>query len=276
MDVNLLPIVYWKDMFEERGLEVPTTIDEAVAISDEFNAEGIKPIVSMFGEAWPQVDIFVYFVRAADASGTLMDKAMVGEASWEDPLFKEALQAFVTLQTEKVFPNNIMEMVWGDSLDMFNKKEAAMVYPVGQFGLNSFPKEAIDNDELGTMPFLKLHAEDKEMITGGASAMTCVNIDSPNVDAAVTFLKFINGPVGQEAEFDILRTPPGSLVDKKSDVNLFNIQTDMQNNMEVGYRRINSAELYAGVQDVIARALLGDNIDELLAELEAISQEVNK
>lgn len=275
MDVNLLPIIYWKEMFESRNLEVPTTIDEAVEIADVLNADGITPLVSMFGENWSQVDIFVYLVRAGDPDNTILDDAMVGEESWTHPLFKEALEGMVKLRDEKVFPNNIMELLWGNCLDSFNKKEAAMVYPIGQFGLGSLDQEALANDEIGTMPFLKLHAEDREMITGGGSAMTCVNADGENIATALAFLKFMNSEVGQEAEFDILRTPPGSLVTKESDIPLFTLQTNMQNNMEVGYRRINSPELYKGVQDAIANAMLGDNIDDVLADLEAISQKVN-
>lgn len=45
--------------------------------------------------------------------------------------------------------------------------------------------------------------------------------------------------------------------------------------MYVGYRRIESPEIYKGIQDAIAKVMLGDNIDDVLAELEAISQEVN-
>lgn len=275
MDVNLLPIIYWKDMFQSRGLKVPTTIDEAIAVADKLNKDGIIPIVSMFGEKWSQVDIFVYLVRAADSTKNLIDRAMTGKAPWTDPLFKEALQAFVKLRDAKVFPKNVMELLWGNCLDMFNKKQVAMVYPVGQFGLGSLPPDALKNDEIGTMPFFKLHASDRNMITGGGSAMTCVNAKSPNKGAAIAFLKFINGPVGQEAEFDILRTPPGSLVTKKSTIPLFTIQTNMQNTMEVGYRRIDSPDLYKGVQDSIDRAMLGDNIDTILRDLEAISRKVN-
>ncbi len=276
MDVNHLPIVYWKEMFNSRGLQPPQTIDQLISVSNALSKDGITPLTSMIAEKWPQIDIFVALVRAADPQNNLIDKAVVGVESWENPLFKEALQTIVELKTEGVFPQNIMELTWADCLDRFNKKETGMVYPIGQFGLGSLPKEALDNDALGSIPFPKMHSGDRTLLTGGLSIAMSVNAATENPDTAVDFLKYCNSPFGQEVVFDSMRTPPGNVVDKKSDIALFNLQTKNQATMEVAYRRIDNPDLYKALGDGIDQALLGGNIDEILGRIEQVSREVNE
>lgn len=275
LDVNHLPIVYWKEMFESRGLEAPETIEDLIAVSETLSADGIIPLTTMISEKWPQVDIFVALARGADSSNEMIDKAVLGEVSWEDPLFKEVLQAMVDLKTKGVFAANIMEMGWADCLDLFNKKECAMVYPIGQFGLGSLDADAVANDEIGSIPFPKLKDDSRTLLTGGVSMAMGVNANSKNMEAAIDFIKYCNSVVGQEVIFDSMRTPPGAVVTKESDVAIFNLQTNNQSTMEIGYRRIDNPDLYQALQEGIDEALLGGNIDDILARIEQISKDVN-
>ena len=44
LELNISTLFYNKVMFEEQGLEVPTTYEELLEVSDKFNEEGIQPI----------------------------------------------------------------------------------------------------------------------------------------------------------------------------------------------------------------------------------------
>ncbi|MBN2073664.1 MAG: extracellular solute-binding protein [Actinobacteria bacterium] len=275
IDVNHLPIVYWKEMFESRGLEVPETVEELIAVSDALEADGIIPLTSMFGEKWPHVDMWVCLVRGADPTGDLLDRAVAGEASWEDPLFKEAMQAIVDLKDEGVLPPNIMELGWNECLDLFGKKENAMVYAVGNFGLDALPREALENEEIGTFPMPKLNEDAELILTGGVGFGLVANANGKNIETAVDVMKFMCSPVAQEAVFDNMSTPPGNVVDKKSPIPLFDEMTRNQSAYKMGYRRIDNPDLYSGLSEAIDKALLGGNIDDIFAELESLSQQVN-
>ncbi|MCD4670214.1 MAG: hypothetical protein K8S14_07195, partial [Actinomycetia bacterium] len=89
-------------------------------------------------------------------------------------------------------------------------------------------------------------------------------------------LKFSCSAIGQETMFDQGQTPPGALVSKESTNSIFNQFTYMQNNMTLGYRSIDNAEISSAVQTGIQQALLGIDIDTVLKEIEAVSQSVNQ
>jgi raffinose/stachyose/melibiose transport system substrate-binding protein len=276
IDVNHLPILYWKQMLKDRGLTAPSTLDEMYRVADALNADGITPLVSMFGEKWPGVDVFVALVRAADPSNQLIDKATLAQVSWEQPLFKEALQAIVAMKAKGVLPPNILEMTWAICLDQFNKKQTFGVYPIGQFGLTSVDEAAMMNDEFGVMPIPKLHQGDRTMYTGGLSMAFGVNAASKNASETVAFLKYFCGPYAQEVIFDSWRTPAGDLVKKKSPNPLFTLQTYNQNNMEIGYRRIDNPDVYQALSDGIDQALLGGDVAAILKGINKTAVDANK
>ncbi|GGI43809.1 ABC transporter substrate-binding protein [Agromyces flavus] len=45
-------VIYNVEIFEENGLEVPTTWDELIAVCDELEAAGVTPIYSTFKDTW--------------------------------------------------------------------------------------------------------------------------------------------------------------------------------------------------------------------------------
>ncbi|MCL5071772.1 MAG: extracellular solute-binding protein [Actinobacteria bacterium] len=277
MDVNHLPLNYWKPMFEERNLKPPTTIAELYEVAEVFKAEGIQPIATGFKDQWAMIDMFTVLVRTKDTTGDLIDRANLGQASWEDPLFKEAMQTIADLKDKGVIPSNVLEIgPWPEGIDMFVKKESAMFWPCGQYGLSSLPADALANDEIWDVPFPRLDENGKSLYTGGASITMGINPATPKAEIVIEFLKFLNGAFGQEVVFDSMRTPPGALVTKKSDVALFVRQTNDQNNMEIGYRYIDNPDIYKAVADGIQEALVGGDVDSILAKIEAASQEANK
>lgn len=277
MDVNHLPLNYWKPMFEERNLTPPTTITELIAVSEVFLAEGITPIATGYADLWALTDMFTSLVRSADKTGDLIDRANIGEASWEDPIFKQALQTMADMTKDGILPKNVLELApWPDGIDMFAKQEAAMFWPCGQYGLASLPAEALANDEIWDVPFPALTDDGSPAYTGGASITVAISPDSENVEIAIEFLKSMNSAFGQEVVFDSMRTPPGALVTKAADTKLFERQTSDQNNTEIRYRYIDNPDISAKVISSIQEALLGGDIDALLAAIETVSQSVNQ
>lgn len=93
---------YNKDMFAERGYEVPKTWEEFEAICDGFLAEGITPNVMGLKDGWAHV---VPFGCVGAANLLLNDenwssKRMAGEVSFADPEFVNVLEKFSKLMNE--------------------------------------------------------------------------------------------------------------------------------------------------------------------------------
>ena len=93
---------YNKDMFAERGYEVPETWEEFVAICDGFLAEGITPNVMGLKDGWLHVVPFGC-LGAADLLSKDQNwpaKRMAGEVSFSDPEFVGVMEKFSKLMNE--------------------------------------------------------------------------------------------------------------------------------------------------------------------------------
>ena len=276
LNVNNLAIVYWKTLFDEKGLEFPTTIDELKQVGETFKADGYRILGAGFKDTWSMKDMWVALVRSGDESGDLIERANKGEASWKDPLFKKALEAMVDLKDSGILPENVLELGLQDEIIAMGNKESIMVYPLPTGAQFLFEDSSIYPD-LGLAPMPRLDKNGTSMLTGGPGVVIGLSpqTDEEKKAIIVDLLKFVNSAYGQELMYDFAQTPPGNLVQKESPDPLFEKFTYNQNNMPVGYRYIDNAELNSAIENGIAKALLGIDVDTILEEIETLSQQVN-
>ena len=132
---NAAGILYNKDMFEENGWEVPTTIDEFMKICEDASSKGIQPL-SVDG-----VDKF-YFTRlwggyATSKLGTdALVKANAGELSWSDDAFKEAYQWVADLNDKGYMGAGVTTVDSATMNAVFLSGGAAMEYNGSWFASN--------------------------------------------------------------------------------------------------------------------------------------------
>ena len=97
VDTAIKGVFYNKDMFAERGLEVPTTYTEWVNVMDTFEAEGMAPFARPFKDTnAPETDFKASFnVTLNYEDPQMWEKVASGEAKVADfPFFKEELEKF--------------------------------------------------------------------------------------------------------------------------------------------------------------------------------------
>ncbi len=126
-EINVEGFWYNKQMFEENGWEVPTTLDEFMAICEDAMAKGIQPL------AVDGVDKF-YFTRLWGAYVTsklgtdALVKANAGELSWSDDTFLEAYQWVQDLGTKGYMGQGVTTVDSSTMNAMFLNGTAAMEY----------------------------------------------------------------------------------------------------------------------------------------------------
>ena len=77
-------IFYRKSVFEEKGYEIPTTLDELKTLGAQMKKDGLDPIAFADKDGWPAMgtfDILNLRINGYDFHMQLMK----GEASWQDP-----------------------------------------------------------------------------------------------------------------------------------------------------------------------------------------------
>jgi ABC-type glycerol-3-phosphate transport system substrate-binding protein len=104
MDVNTLTIAYNKDVFEELGLEVPSTHDELLALAKPLRAAGLQPLAIGLKDQWPAGDVWFAHMAYTDDSGQAIRQAESGGTSWDSEPFLRAAQTADRLRTEGCWP----------------------------------------------------------------------------------------------------------------------------------------------------------------------------
>ena len=84
IDVQIKAVFYNETMFAERGLSVPTTLDEFKAILEAFDSEGITPLIHDYAFSWApyhELDAILTSICATRGGGTLLQDSQNGVAT---------------------------------------------------------------------------------------------------------------------------------------------------------------------------------------------------
>lgn len=252
-------VIYNRRIFEEHGLEVPTTWDEFLAVCDTLQGADVVPIYSTFLDPWTIAQgLFDYTVGGlVDVRGFYEQMDEIGEDAGPDSevsfqkTFLEPVQRMMELveYTNPDAPNR----AYGDGNTAMARGEAAMYFQ-GPWALVEIDKAGTDV-ELGTFPLPMTDNPDDRLIR--------VNIDlslwipeAANVkDGAREFLQYLMQPDVQHpynAEFLAFGTtedaPP--------------VEDDRIAEMQPYY---DEAKFYMGPSQFIPRSIPAENYIQSIA-----------
>ena len=199
LDLNTLQIAYNINMFEEFGLEVPKSQDELIEVAKTLADNGKFGIAQGTKDLWTAGDTFFAQVAYSDPTHTKMAMADAGEIGWDDPVFLEAAKNADRLVKEGVYAPgaNSMDAFVG-AKDLFVQQQAAMIYPVGNFFTGGLTAEIDGAFEYSLFPTPPLKAGDEFLPTGGVAEMFVISKNSPNVDMAIEFLRYMTNDKGKD------------------------------------------------------------------------------
>jgi raffinose/stachyose/melibiose transport system substrate-binding protein len=201
LDVNNLLIGYNTEIFDELGLEVPTTSDELIAVAQAIRESGkYSPLCTSIKDGWPAGD--VWFAQAAyttDSDSVIRD-ADQGKLSWDDPAFVAATENLQKLKDGGVFVDDATSLSTIDCVNLFAQKQAAMFYPVGNFILDVVDSSAGGPGVLkyDLMAFPPPDASQTPVATGGIAIMFSIPAAAKNPDAAAEVLRYLTNEQGRE------------------------------------------------------------------------------
>ena len=198
----------YNDMIADLGFELPAfgdsyTVDEWVAIGKAAKAKGLDGL--MFGpvESWCVFDGFANFVNQGnpDYPTDSLGLALDGKISWDQPMFRDALNAYKTLHDNGVWRKDSLSMdyqvqAWGKWID----REGVGIYCNGDWFISSAPAEYNTADSLGItmMSYPKLSSDSPMTYNKATGTNLGINANSPNKDLAMAFVKLTNSPKGSE------------------------------------------------------------------------------
>ncbi|THF84228.1 ABC transporter substrate-binding protein [Cohnella fermenti] len=180
-------IFYNKKMFEDNGLQPPTTWDEFLAVSEKLKAAGITPIVAGNKDLW----------TVGNWAGHLISR-VVGEQAYSDALelkipfnSEDFVKAYGYLQElwDKGYINDSVNALADNEADMMFLNEQAAMHPIGSWLVSTALEETPDL-ELGyfNLPEIPGGKGDQQSVIGVLNGMV-VNKNSELIDEAVAFMK---------------------------------------------------------------------------------------
>ena len=193
-------VYYWKDLFKEAGVEVPTTWDEFVAASEKLQKyhEATNPdfmaLACGMKDEWPNYPFMEFMPSLEHANGQNWNTMATQDAPFaEGTDIYNAYWKANRLFTSGALGKDPLGLGHDQVLSMFTAKKAGMIAS-GDWALQTMIKDAEDISELGTfyLPARNTEADPYNVIVQGDSFMG-VTTHSKKPEAATAFVEFFFG-----------------------------------------------------------------------------------
>jgi multiple sugar transport system substrate-binding protein len=140
-------VFYRKSVWQERGYQPPTTLDEFTALAQRMQADGLNPIAFGDQDGWPAMGTFDYLnlrINGYDYHVQLM----AGEKAWNSPEVKTVFDTWRGLLP--YHQPDSLGRTWQEAAQSLLNKESGM-YLLGLFVGQQFPEA--DRGDLDFFPF---------------------------------------------------------------------------------------------------------------------------
>lgn len=190
-------VFYWKDMFEEAGVEVPTTWPEfeaaAKTLQDYFGKENpdFMAIACGLKDEWPDYPYMEFMPALESGNGQNWNTMASQDAPFaEGTDINKAYNKVYSLFTSGVLGKDPLGLGNDQVTSLFAAKSAAIL-ALGDWGLQNIMNGTDDISQLGTfyLPTRNTESDPYNVIVQGDSFMG-VTTHSKNQEAAVAFVEW--------------------------------------------------------------------------------------
>ncbi len=190
-------VYYWKDMFKEAGVEVPTTWEELLTVSkalqDFYGSKDADFMAIALGakDEWPDYPYMEFMPALVSGNGqNWNDMTKVDEPFAEGTDINDAYNRIYGLFNSGVFGKDPLGLGNDQATTLFAQKKAAII-ALGDWGLQNIQNGADNIDDLGTfyLPVRKTADEPFRYVVQGDSFMG-VTTHSKYPEAATAFVEW--------------------------------------------------------------------------------------
>ncbi|WP_180899243.1 ABC transporter substrate-binding protein [Martelella soudanensis] len=188
-----LGLFYNKTLFEEKGWQAPTSLDEMEALADKMLAEGITPFAAGNADWRGANEWFVTLALNAIAGPDNMNKALRGEIPWTAEPFVEAIDRLNSWWENGYFGQNYFSLQSSEqAADMMASGRAGMM-PTGTWQFqNVATYTRKDNSEAGFVGFPS--ADGAPVFPLGIGSTFSIAEKAKDPDGAAAVIDFVFSP----------------------------------------------------------------------------------
>lgn len=246
---NAVGIYYNKAIFDECGIEVPTTFDEFEAACATLKENGYTPMAAAGLNGW-HVMRWVELLVEHYAGSELHDKLNTFEESWDNEAVVQALEKYKEWVDAGYFPDGFLTSDPNDTIMPFGSGECAMDIQ-GQWYDGSLIQTGLDVSDYGVFAFP----------SGGTNRMSAfaemtqfnANLTDEELDACVKFMDYYYNDenVSNYEEYYNLPLPKVGATAPKEQVN---VDSMIETSNENGIFTITDQSFPTEVADVLFNA----------------------
>lgn len=185
-------------IFEENGLEVPTTADEFLNVCEVLKGNGITPMTMSGAVSWIPAQL-IQQISVGIGGMDLYNGIVDGSIPWNNEIHVEAAEDVQYLIDQGYFQEGMLGMSDEEAKALFQNGEAAMYFQ-GAWEVSTFiDQEATPeygNISMFTLP--AINPENNDIMVGSVDSAYAISADCENPDAAVAFLKYYTSVPAQE------------------------------------------------------------------------------
>jgi len=141
-------VFYRKSVFEQRGYEIPETLDELKALGQRMSKDGLVPLSFADKDGWPAMGTFDILNMRVNGYQYHVD-LMAGKEGWDSAKTRQVFQTWAELLP--LHAPGALGRTWQEGAQMLQQKKAGM-YMFGMFVSEQFPANEIDDLDFFTFP----------------------------------------------------------------------------------------------------------------------------
>lgn len=182
-------VYYNKAIFDEHGLEEPTTWQQLIDAADTLDQAGVTPFATTGKDTWMLPLVHDVFAATRYGGSDFQQAVQSGDTDFTDPDYVASLEVMKDLQP--YFPDDVAGVDYVTSQTLFTSGKAAM-FPGGSFELAFFQEQNPDL-EMGVFaapppPGAKV---DQSLTPGWVDASFGVNAKSEKQEAATELVSWM-------------------------------------------------------------------------------------
>lgn len=249
LSYNTVGIYYNKTIFEECGIDVPTTFDEFETACAVLKEKGYTPMAAAGLNGW-HVMRWVELLIEHYAGTELHDKMNSFEESWDNEAVVQALTKYKEWVDEGYFPDGFITSDPNDTIMPFGSGECAMDIQ-GQWYDGMLIQNDLDVSNYGVFAFPS--GEKNRMSAFAQMVQFNSNLSEEEVEACVKFMDYYNSEENVEkyGEYYALPLPKMGSTAPAEQVN---VDSMIETSNENGIFTITDQALPTEVADVLFNA----------------------
>ncbi|MFC2029740.1 extracellular solute-binding protein [Chloroflexota bacterium] len=186
MGAYTVGLFYQKGIFEEAGVEPPTTWEELMSVSEELRAAGVAPMIMPAKDA---IIPFFFYIMAVDSvlGPEGYDKLTKGEVKLTDEELVQATQ--LTRDMVENFQEGYLSTSYVEGKALFAREQGAMM--IGGSADYAGYREVNPDVDVGVVAFPPPAGSGMPVTTSGMELVYAVSSGTEHPDEAMTFLNWL-------------------------------------------------------------------------------------